>query len=273
MANARKSTVKPVIAGPDTRLDKVDPASTCGFAGDKASSEALRAGHIARLAQLQDVLYAQQKHPVLVVFQAMDTGGKDGVVRYVFSGLNPQGVHVKSFKAPSEEELSHDYLWRIHPFAPAKGRIAVFNRSHYEDVVITRVHGWISAAQCKRRYRHINDFERMLVEEGTTIVKFFLHISRDEQRKRLQARLDAPDKRWKFNPADLAEREHWDDYMAAYQDALRATSQDRAPWYIVPSDKKWLRDLYVAKVLVDTLEALDLRYPDPPPGLDKLVVR
>jgi len=216
-----------------------------------------------RLDQLQEMLYAQGKHSLLVVLQAMDAGGKDSTIRRVFGPLNPQGVRVASFKAPSALELSHDYLWRIHAECPAKGMIRVFNRSHYEDVLIVRVKQLVEARRWKKRFGHINAFEQMLVDEGTTIVKFFLHISKDYQRKRFQRRLDRPDKHWKFNPADLKERDRWADYQHAYAEAISKTTQKHAPWYIIPAERKWYRCLAVAQVLVDTLETMDLKYPDP----------
>jgi PPK2 family polyphosphate:nucleotide phosphotransferase len=268
----RLRTIRPIVADARTQLAKIDTRSTCGFVGDKADTVALLTQINAQLAQLQNVLYAQGKHRVLVVLQAMDTGGKDGVIRKVFTGINPQGVHVVSFKAPSAEELAHDYLWRVHDKVPPKGMIHVFNRSHYEDVLITRVHGWIDAATAKRRYRQINEFEAMLVEEGTIVLKFFLHISKDEQKARLQERLDDPAKRWKFNVGDLAEREKWEDYTRVYQDALRATSSPHAPWYVVPADRKWVRDIYVGSVLAHTLAGLGMTYPTASTDLDKIKI-
>ena len=266
-------SIRPIIASGKVKLSAIDTDSTCSFKGDKAATAALLAQLNARRAELQNVLYAEHKRKVLVVLQAMDTGGKDGLIRKVFSGVNPQGVRVASFKAPTQDELDHDYLWRVHQQVPAKGELVVFNRSHYEDVLITRVHGWIDARTAKRRYRQINDFEAMLVEEGTLVLKFFLHISKEEQKRRLQDRLDDPAKNWKFNAGDLAEREKWAAYQHAYEDAIEATSSLHAPWYIVPADKKWIRDLYVGSVLVTALEGLDMRYPDPAPGLDKVVIK
>ena len=227
----------------------------------------------ARLVELQNVLYAENKHKVLVVLQAMDTGGKDGAIRKVFSGINPLGIHVSSFKAPTAAELAHDYLWRVHEHVPGKGEMVVFNRSHYEDVLITRVEGWIDDSAAKTRFRQINNFEAMLVEEGTIILKFVLHISKDEQKERLQDRLDDEAKTWKFNPGDLKARAKWDDYQRVYQEAINATSSPHAPWYIVPADRNWVRDLYVCSVLVEVLSNLHMRYPDPPPGLDKIVIK
>ena len=222
-------TIRPIIAGGKTRLAEIDTGSTCSFKGDKAATQAVLAQLKAQLAGLQTLLYAEHKRKVLVVLQAMDTGGKDGVIRNVFSGVNPQGVRVVGFKAPSAEELDHDYLWRVHQRLPGRGELVVFNRSHYEDVLITRVHSWIDERTAKRRFRQINDFEAMLVEEGTLVLKFFLHISKDEQKARLQDRLADPAKIWKFNPGDLVEREKWDDYQRAYEDAIGATSSPHAP--------------------------------------------
>ncbi len=227
----------------------------------------------AQLVELQTVLFAEHKHKVLVVLQAMDTGGKDGVIRKVFSGINPMGVHIASFKAPTANELDHDYLWRVHERVPAKGEMVVFNRSHYEDVLITRVEGWIDNATAKRRFRQINEFENMLAEEGTTILKFFLHISKDEQKQRLQDRLDDDAKQWKFNVGDLDTRAKWDDYQRVYEQAIATTSTSHAPWHVVPSDRNWVRDLYVLSVLVNALNSLAMKYPDPPPGLEKLVIK
>ncbi len=274
---ARKSenvkTVRPIIANGKTKLADIDPRSTCNFAGDKAATVAIVAQLNAQLVELQQVLYAEHKHKVLVVLQAMDTGGKDGVIRKVFSGINPLGIHVASFKAPTTAELDHDYLWRVHERVPAKGEMVVFNRSHYEDVIITRVERWIDDRAAKRRFRQINDFEAMLVEEGTIILKFFLHISKDEQKRRLQDRLDDAAKTWKFNPGDLKARDKWDEYQRVYEDAIIATSSPRAPWYIVPADRNWVRDLYVCSVLVNTLGNLKMRYPVPVAGLDKVLIK
>jgi len=206
------------------------------------------------------------------VLQAMDTGGKDGTIESVFSAVDPQGCSVTSFKAPSHLELAHDYLWRIHHAVPPKGMIGIFNRSHYESVLVERVKNLVPKEVWLRRYKHINDFERMLSDEGVTIVKFFLHISKDEQKQRLEARLAKPEKHWKFNPADLKERERWDDYQQAYEDALRECSTKHAPWYVVPADKKWFRNWVVSDVLVRTLKGLKMEYPPAAPGLDRIVI-
>jgi PPK2 family polyphosphate:nucleotide phosphotransferase len=266
-------TIRPIIANGKTKLADIDPRSTCSFSGDKAATVALLAQLNMQLVELQTVLYAEHKHKVLVVLQAMDTGGKDGVIRKVFSGINPLGIHVASFKAPTAVELDHDYLWRVHRRIPAKGEMVVFNRSHYEDVLITRVEGLIDDRTAKRRFRQINDFEAMLVEEGTIILKFFLHISKDEQKERLQDRLDDKAKTWKFNPHDLVARKKWDDYQRVYEEAINATSSPHAPWYIVPADRNWVRDLYVCSVLVSVLNDLKMQYPDPPAELAKVVVK
>ena len=225
-----------------------------------------------RLEKLQELLWAEGKQKLLVVLQAMDTGGKDGTIRHVFDGTNPQGVRVASFKKPTERELSHDYLWRVHHHAPGKGEIVIFNRSHYEDVLVVRVHSLVPENRWRRRYEHINAFEKMLADEGTTIRKFYLHISPEEQRARLQARLDVPEKNWKFSKGDLAERKRWGDYEAAYREMLEQTSTSWAPWHIVPADRKWYRNIYISAVLVEALESLNMRYPEPEEGLSDVVI-
>ena len=225
-----------------------------------------------RLEELQELLYAEQRHKVLVVLQAMDTGGKDGTIRHVFEGVNPQGVKVASFKVPTLEELAHDYLWRVHKRTPGSGEIVIFNRSLYEDVLVVRVHELVHKKVWSRRYQQINDFERMLAEEGTTILKFYLHIDLEEQKERLQARLDEPHKRWKFSIGDLKERKRWPEYMRAFEDVLSKTSTDWAPWYIIPANRKWYRNLVVSSVLVKALEKLDMQYPQPEEGLDDVVI-
>jgi PPK2 family polyphosphate:nucleotide phosphotransferase len=250
---------------PDTRvlLADRDPAERVTFdEGKKVGRRYLRELTI-RLRDLQELLYAEGKHRVLIILQATDTGGKDGVIRHVFRTVNPQGVKVSSFKAPSDSELAHDYLWRIHQETPARGEIRIFNRSHYEDVLVVRVRNLVPEEVWQRRYQQINDFERMLTEEGTTIVKVYLHISRAEQTARLQDRLDDPAKHWKFSPGDLAERKHWDAYQEAYEAMLSRTSTAWAPWYVVPSNSKWYRNLVIARLLVATLEGLGMSYPEP----------
>jgi len=210
---------------------------------------------------LQHHLYAEDKHRLLVVIQAMDTGGKDGTVKNVFSDVDPQGIHVEPFKKPTEEELSRDFLWRVHSKVPRNGQIVVFNRSHYEDILAVRVKNIFPESVWRPRYQHILDFERMLADEGTTIVKIFLHISKDEQKQRLQARLDNVAKHWKFNPDDLKDRARWDEFQEVYEDLIARTSTDQAPWYVVPADRKWYRNLVVARIIVDTLKGLNMKFP------------
>ena len=227
---------------------------------------------IKRIAALQSMLYAQRKQKVLLVLQGMDTSGKDGTVRAMFSGVSPMGVSAVAFKGPTDEELDHDYLWRVHQHVPPKGKIAIFNRSHYEDVLITKVQGMIDGGECKRRYAQIRDFERMLAETGTVIVKVFLHISKEEQRERLQERLDDPDKQWKFAPTDIEQRKKWNAYQRAYEQAIRETDQPHAPWYIVPANSKTHRNLVIASLLLETLEGMDLSFPPPHPDLSSFTV-
>lgn len=227
---------------------------------------------IKRISALQNMLYAQRKQKVLLVLQGMDTSGKDGTIRTMFSGVSPMGVSAVAFKSPTDEELAHDYLWRVHQHVPVKGQIAIFNRSHYEDVLITKVQGWIDDKECKRRYAQINDFERMLAETGTVIVKVFLHISKEEQRERLQQRLDDPDKQWKFAPTDIEQRKKWDQYQRAYEQAIRETDKPHAPWYIVPANSKTHRNLVIASLLLETLEGMELSFPPPHPDLSSFTV-
>ena len=227
---------------------------------------------IKRIAALQSMLYAQRKQKVLLVLQGMDTSGKDGTVRAMFSGVSPMGVSAVAFKGPTDEELDHDYLWRVHQHVPPKGKIAIFNRSHYEDVLITKVQGMIDGGECKRRYAQIRDFERMLAETGTVIVKVFLHISKEEQRERLQERLDDPNKQWKFDPNDIEQRKKWNEYQRAYEQAIRETDQPHAPWYIVPANSKTHRNLVIASLLLETLEGMELSFPPPHPDLSSFTV-
>lgn len=261
-----------VPGGKKLSLRKVDTRGPAAFADDKKAGQARLAHLNDRLEELQEALYAQGRHRLLVVLQAMDAGGKDGTIRTVFDGVNPQGVKVASFKQPSQRELAHDFLWRVHPHTPAAGEIAIWNRSHYEDVLVARVHNLCSARTWRARYKHIANFESLLADEGTTIRKFFLHIGKDEQRERLQERIDDPKKRWKWSSRDLDERARWDDYQAAYEDALAATSKDHAPWFVIPADRNWFRDLAVSEILVETLEGLDLRLPEGDPGIEGLQV-
>jgi PPK2 family polyphosphate:nucleotide phosphotransferase len=251
-------------------LGRWDTSDDGGISKD--AGQAKLATLTKRLEELQELLFADHRHRLLVVLQAMDTGGKDGTIRRVFDGVNPVGVKVASFKRPTEIELTHDYLWRVHPQTPGNGEIVIFNRSHYEDVLVVRVKNLTAPERWGRRFQQIADFERMLVEEGTTIRKFYLHISKNEQRQRLQERINNPEKRWKFHEGDLEERKLWDDYQEAYAEMLGRTSTDQAPWYVVPADRKWYRDLVVATILVETLESLDLHYPQPETDLSHIVV-
>jgi len=261
-----------VSPGSQVDLSGWDPGDTSAFEGSKEEAHERLLALNRELEELQELLYAEHKHKALIVLQAMDTGGKDGTIRHVFEGVNPQGVKVANFKVPTPEELDHDYLWRVHQQTPGRGEIVIFNRSHYEDVLIVRVHELVPRDRWSKRYAQINDFERMLAEEGTTILKFFLHISQDEQRERLQSRLDEPGKRWKFNLGDLKERTLWSEYVQAYQDAIGQTSTAWAPWTIVPANRKWYRNLVVASVIVETLKSLNMRYPEPKENLNQVVV-
>jgi PPK2 family polyphosphate:nucleotide phosphotransferase len=261
------------------RLDPIAPGSILDLGDDAACAPAGAPGKDAavaeterlarRIDELQDVLYAEGRRALLVVLQGRDTAGKDGTIRKVFGPLDPLGLTVASFKAPSPIELAHDYLWRVHQAVPVRGTIGVFNRSHYEDVLVVRVHALVPEAVWRGRYDQIVQFERMLTENGVAILKFFLHISRKEQRERLLARLDDPAKYWKFAAGDLAERERWDEYTEAYREALARTSTPEAPWYLVPADKKYVRDVLVAQVVTERLERMDPKYPGPPEGLDR----
>jgi len=260
---------------PDRRVDLAhwDPDDTSAFDGSEEEAQDKQVKLNRQLEDLQELLYAEGKRRLLVVLQAMDTGGKDGTIRHVFEGVNPLGVKVASFKVPTQAELGHDFLWRVHKQTPAKGEITIFNRSHYEDVLVVRVHRLVPLEVWRGRYAHINDFEQMLAEEGTTILKFFLHISKEEQKRRLQARLNERDKRWKFNVGDLKERRLWSAYMEAYADALSKTSTQWAPWYIVPANHKWYRNLVVCTLIVETLKGLKMRYPEPKEDLDRVVIK
>jgi PPK2 family polyphosphate:nucleotide phosphotransferase len=256
--------------GTTVRLTDFDPDDDGGM--DKASAAVEIERLQERLETLQEMLYAQGKHSLLTIFQAMDTGGKDGVIKRVFSQLTPIGLHVANFKAPTAPELAHDFLWRVHQQVPARGYLGIFNRSHYEDVLIVRVNKLVPPDVWEKRYEHINAFERLLTDSGTQIVKFYLHISKDEQKERLQARLDEPDKNWKLSASDLPVRAKWDEYMQAYEAALTRCNTDHARWWIVPANRKWYRDLVVMRVVVETLEAMSLAYPPPEEGLDQMVI-
>jgi len=263
MAEPRARAIR-IDPGKDVRLDTIETRATGGYAGrDDPRYVADLATALTRLQELQQRLLAEGTRGLLCVVQAMDAAGKDGMLRKVVGPLDSRGVHVWSFKAPSTEELAHDYLWRIHRRTPQRGEMAFFNRSQYEDVGVVRVLGLAPEATWRRRYDHIVAFERMLTDEGTRVVKLFLHISKREQKQRLQERVDDPTKRWKFDPRDLEMRARWDAFMAAYGEAIGRTSTEFAPWHVVPADQKWFRDLAVANLLVEVLEDLDPRYPAP----------
>jgi PPK2 family polyphosphate:nucleotide phosphotransferase len=256
-----------VTPGSDPQLAHRDSGARVGAPGKKEGLARLDE-LVQELAVLHNRLYAEATRSLILVLQGMDASGKDGTIRSVMTGVNPQGCRVVAFKAPSGAELQHDCLWRVHAVCPARGEIGIFNRSHYEDIVAVRVRKLAPEHVWKRRYRHIREFERMLSEEGTTVIKVFLHLSRDEQRARLQERIDNPEKRWKFRLGDLDDRKLWDDFAVAYEDAVRETSTDWAPWYVVPADHNWSRNLAVAEILVDALERLDPKLPEPEPGIE-----
>lgn len=260
--------VKP---GTKLKLEKFDPGDTGDYQKNekgKAKAKAAKAELIEQLRGLQERLYANATRALLIVLQGMDTSGKDGTIKNVMSGVNPQGCRVATFKTPTPLELAHDFLWRVHREAPPKGHIGIFNRSHYEDVLITRVHGLISDKQAKLRLDQIQEFEELLCENGTVVLKFFLHISKDEQRERLEERIRDPEKRWKFNMGDLEERKLWGEYLTAFEDVISATSTDHAPWYVVPANRKWYRDLVVAGAVVATLKDMKLQCPPGPEDVD-----
>ncbi len=256
--------------GKHVKLNEYDPGINGGNNKDAATQELKQ--YQTRLADLQEMLYAQGKHALLVVLQGMDTSGKDGTIKSVFESVNPIGMNIAAFKAPTSTELSHDFLWRIHQQVPAKGYIGIFNRSHYEDVLVVRVNSLVPQEIWEKRYQQINDFERLLVESGTVVLKFFLHISKEEQKERLLARLNDPQKRWKFSMGDLPVRDRWDDYMRAYEDALERCNTDYAPWHIVPANRKWYRNLVITRTIVDALEKLKLRFPEAAAGLENVVI-
>jgi PPK2 family polyphosphate:nucleotide phosphotransferase len=269
----RKFLVKPgKNAKLKFKLSRYDAGDTAVFKSKEHAGEILEK-NLKRLDDLQYLLYADGGQALLLVFQAMDAGGKDGTIRHVMSGVNPQGCQVTSFKQPSALELSHDFLWRIHRAVPAKGMIGIFNRSHYEDVLVVRVHDLVSRSVWSERYDQINAFEKNLSENNVRIVKFFLHISKEEQKKRFQDRLGDKTKNWKLSPADTAEREYWNDYMRAYEDVLTRCSTPWAPWYVIPADHKWFRNLVVSQVIVDTLEEMKLKIPAPKFDLSKIKIK
>lgn len=255
----KKFRVEP---GAKVRLAKIDPDAP-GKHASRQAAIAAAAQHIERIARLQYLLYADASQSLLVVLQGLDAAGKDGLIRHLFTGVNPQGVSVVSFKKPTELESAHDFLWRIHRRAPAKGEIVIYNRSHYEDVLVVRVHGLVPRAVWSKRYDLINDFEKTLSENGTRILKFYLHISAEEQLARFKARLDDPTRQWKISEADYAEREYWPQYVEAYEAALERTSTKRAPWFVIPSNHKWFRNLAVSQIVADTMDDMGLTLPRP----------
>lgn len=259
-----------IMPGSRVQLSSMDPDDTGTWNKNKA--QVALESEIKRIRKWQERLYAESKQSLLIVLQATDTGGKDGTIEHVFQGVNPQGCVVASFKAPTPEELSHDFLWRIHKHAPARGMMAIFNRSHYEDVLVVRVKELVPEMVWRERYQLINDFERLLTLSNTKILKFFLHISKDEQKQRLQSRLDDPEKHWKFNTADLVERQLWNHYQTAFADALSFCSTPYAPWYVVPANKKWYRNLVVARVIADALESMNPQFPPAPDGIEDVEI-
>jgi PPK2 family polyphosphate:nucleotide phosphotransferase len=252
---------KRFLADRDFKITSFDPNDTAGWTEPDALAKAEE--NTRELAKLQDKLYAQRSHACLTVLQGLDASGKDGTIKHVMSGVNPQGCSVTSFKQPTPKELEHDFLWRVHQAAPGRGYIGIFNRSHYEDVLVVRVHNLVPEEVCSKRYRQIRDFERMLYLNSTVITKFFLHISKDEQEKRFIARLTDPHKNWKFSVSDAQESKFFDDYQKAYDDAIRETTRKYGPWYVIPANHKWFRNLAVSQIIVDTLEDLHLQYPPP----------
>ena len=263
----------PYLIEPGSRvnLSKIDPDDSGGFADKETAKAALKSVR-KRIGDLQERLYAESNQSLLIVLQATDTGGKDGTIKAVFKGINPQGCRVQAFKPPTAEESAHDFLWRIHQHTPGKGMITVFNRSHYEDVLVVRVKQLAPEAVWSKRYTAINDFERILAENGTRILKFYLHISKEEQRERLQARLDDPAKHWKFATGDLGDRELWDEFQRAFEDAIGKCSTRDAPWFVIPANRKWARNIAIAEIVASTLEEMNPRFPEAEEGLDKIVI-
>ncbi|MGQ9609079.1 MAG: polyphosphate kinase 2 family protein [bacterium] len=260
-----------VLPGSKVKLDDYDPEYTGDYKRKKDTKE--RMNELRKeMIKLQNLLYAESKHAVLIILQAMDTGGKDGTIRHVMAGVDPQGCDVRSFKVPTDEELSHDFLWRAHRVTPCKGKIVIFNRSYYEDVLVVRVHNLVPKEIWSARYEQINAFEKILVENNTLILKFFLYISKDEQKKRLEERLNDPTKHWKFSERDLKEREYWNDYIAAYEAVLSKCSTEYAPWYIIPANRKWYRNLVICEIIVDAFKKLNMKYPKPKVDLSKIKI-
>ncbi len=263
---------KRFIIGPHKKVQLKDHAAGETLGLDKESAAPMIARTIAHLDELQYVLYAEARRSLLIILQGMDTSGKDGTIRHVMSGASPQSCKVTSFKVPSAEEAAHDFLWRIHRAVPGKGEIGIFNRSHYEDVLVVRVHELVPEETWSERYDQINVFEKLLTENNVTILKFFLHISKDEQKERLKARLDDSSKHWKISAADIAERKYWDDYTRAYEDALSRCSTRHAPWFVIPANHKWFRNLAVSSIIVETLERMHPKFPKPSIDISKLKV-
>jgi len=257
-----------VEPGAKVDLKKIDPAETAGHESETSKAEVDR--NLERLRKAQYLLYADDSQSLLVVLQGLDASGKDGTIRHLFSGLNPQGTSVAAFKQPTEVELAHDFLWRVHAKAPAKGDIVIFNRSHYEDVLVVRVHNLVPESVWSKRYKVINNFEKLLRRNRTTILKFYLHISPEEQLRRFERRLDDPMRQWKISESDYAEREFWPQYIEAYEDAISLTSTKRAPWYIIPSDHKWFRNLAISQIVADTMDGMGLKVPPPRVNIDEL---
>jgi len=266
MSYLKKFKVEP---GSKVKLKKLDPSFTGGHKSPKSAAAEIE-HYQTKLRELQDLLYAERRHSLLVCLQAVDTGGKDGVINHVLGAMNPQGCRVAAFKQPSAEEAAHDFLWRVHKDAPARGEVVIFNRSHYEDVLVVRVHDLVPKDVWSRRYDQINSFEKELVQHDTHILKFFLHISKEEQLKRFKDRLDDPTKHWKISEADYKERAFWKDYTAAYEDALSRCSTAHAPWYVIPANHKWFRNLAIARIVVEHLESLHMKYPKPTVNIEKI---
>jgi PPK2 family polyphosphate:nucleotide phosphotransferase len=267
--DAERFRVRP---GERLRIADIDPDDGKRYSDSRSEIEATQGAEELELRELQVRLFAEKQQALLIVLLATDTGGKDSTISRIFSGINPQGCYVTGFGVPSDEERAHDFLWRVHQRVPRRGMIGIFNRSHYEDVTVVRVHGLIDRPEWEARFEHIRAFERLLHDSGTSIVKFHLTISKDEQASRLRDRLVEPEKHWKFNPNDLREREHWDDYQQAFDDAINATSTDEAPWFVVPANRKWYRDAIVTRVIVDRLRAMDPRFPPPIENIEDYTV-
>jgi len=258
-----------VQPGRKVKLGQWDPADTRGWAKGHKTREDLTKS-LGRVDELQYLLYAEHKHALLIVLQGIDAAGKDGTIRHVMSGVNPQGCTVTPFKAPTPEEAAHDFLWRVHKAVPQRGNIGIFNRSHYEDVLVVRVHNLVPKDVWSQRYEQINEFEKILTNNNVKILKFFLHISKDEQKKRFQERVDDPDRRWKISQADFDERKFWDAYVSAYEDAIEKCGTDRAPWYVIPANKKWFRNLAVSHIVAEALKGLNMKFPPPTVDVKRL---